>query len=90
MATYVWNGERMVNKATGEPMVEGPWVPTVPQVQGDYEGYCSPIDGKWIEGKRARRYDLERSNSVDAREFAKPRTFKNERFIKKYGLHSEQ
>jgi len=86
MAKYVWNGERMVDAKTGEPMVSGEWRPVAPQVQGDYEGYASPIDGTWIEGKRARRYDLERSNSVDARDFG-GRGFKNERFIKKYGLN---
>lgn len=88
MAKFVWDGARMVNKETGEPMVSGDWVPTVPQVIPDIEGYQSPIDGKWIEGRRARRYDLERSNSVDARDFGSKREtkFKNERFIKKYGL----
>ena len=88
MPKYVFNGERMVDKATGEPMVSGDWVPTVPRVIPDIEGYQSPIDGTWIEGRRARRYDLERSNSVDARELGTKREtrFRNERFIKKYGL----
>jgi hypothetical protein len=87
MAKFVWDGARMVNKDTGEPMVSGDWVPAVPQVIPDMEGYCSPIDGTWIEGRRARRYDLERSNSIDAREFRpEPRKLKNERFIKKHGL----
>jgi predicted nucleic acid-binding Zn ribbon protein len=33
-----------------------------PSVQVDIGGYTSPIDGKWIEGKSARREDLKRNN----------------------------
>ena len=33
-----------------------------PSVQVDIGGYTSPIDGKWIEGKAARREDLKRNN----------------------------
>lgn len=33
-----------------------------PAVQADIGGYTSPIDGRWIEGKAARREDLKRSN----------------------------
>lgn len=33
-----------------------------PSVQVDIGGYTSPIDGRWIEGKAARREDLKRSN----------------------------
>lgn len=89
MTIYVYRDGRMVDKATGEPMVDPEdWVPSVPQVFGDDEGYESPIDGKWIEGRRARRYDLEKNNCVDARELApkEPRKLKNERFAKKWGL----
>ena len=32
-------------------------------VLGDLEGYVSPTTGKWIEGRKARRDDLARSNS---------------------------
>jgi len=32
-----------------------------PRVFGDYEGFESPATGKWIEGRRARRDDMERS-----------------------------
>lgn len=31
---------------------------TAPRVFGDLPGYESPIDGKWVEGKRARTEDL--------------------------------
>lgn len=33
-----------------------------PAVQADLPGYQSPIDGKWVEGRRARTEDLKRSN----------------------------
>ena len=33
-----------------------------PAVQVDIGGYQSPIDGRWIEGKSARREDLKRNN----------------------------
>lgn len=30
-------------------------------IQSDLPGYDSPIDGKWVEGRKARREDLRRS-----------------------------
>lgn len=33
-----------------------------PAVQADLPGYTSPIDGRWIEGRRARMEDLKRNN----------------------------
>ena len=83
----------MVDKATGLPMLnqaEKAAPVQCPQVYGDIEGYRSPIDGKWIEGRRARRYDLESNGCVDANDLSTPKAFKNERFSKKYGLKSEQ
>lgn len=32
-----------------------------PRVFGDLPGYQSPIDGRWVEGRRARNEDLKRS-----------------------------
>jgi len=34
-----------------------------PRVWGEIPGYESPIDGRWIEGRRARAEDLARSGS---------------------------
>ena len=83
---YVYRGGRMVSKATGHPMNTDPdWVPTAPLVMPDTPGYESPIDGRWIEGRRARRYDLESNNCVEAGD-RKPREFKNQRFIDKWKL----
>lgn len=89
MPTFVLRNGVMVDKATGAPMLTdeeraGP-IPT-PQVYGDLPGYRSPIDGKWIEGRRARKYDLESNGCVDANELSKPKTLKNSRFVKKHGL----
>lgn len=91
MATYVYckNTGRMVDKATGEPMNQpGSNAPlTAPRVFGDYPGYHSPIDGRWIEGRRARAYDMEKHGCVDGNDFSTgPRKLKNERFAKKRGL----
>lgn len=36
-----------------------------PAVFGDYEGYVSPASGKWVEGRRARREDMLRTDCVD-------------------------
>lgn len=37
---------------------------TAPLVVADLPGYQSPVDGRWIEGRRARREDLARNNCV--------------------------
>lgn len=41
-----------------------------PSVQGDLPGYESPVTGKWIEGRAARREDLKRSNARPYEGFA--------------------
>ena len=90
MAVYVYDKERgiMVDKATREPMVTGEWEPVVPMTFGDFPGYRSPIDGSWVEGRRARQYDLEKNNCVDANDLmpSEPRRLKNEKFAKKHGV----
>ena len=89
MPVYVYRDGRMVDKATGEPMNDpaAPWAPVTPATFGDIAGYQSPIDGAWVEGRRARRYDMEKHNCVDANELRSgPRKLKNERFAKKHGL----
>ena len=92
MATYVFDPERgfMVDKATGEPMnpPDKTWKPAAPRVFGDLQGYESPIDGSWIEGRRARRYDLESNNCIDANDMPSVTggKLKNKRFAKKRGL----
>lgn len=88
MATFVYDKERgiMVDKATREPMVTGEWQPVTPMTFGDLPEYRSPIDGSVISGRRARKYDLEKNNCVDANDFSTPKKLKNARFAKKYGV----
>lgn len=99
MPKYVYDKKRdmMVEKDTGLPMLnqeERSRPVQCPRAFGDIEGYQSPIDGSWVEGRRARRYDLEKNNCIDANELPSQREqkFKNERFIEKHGLQrlSEQ
>jgi hypothetical protein len=86
MPIYVLRGGRMVDKSTGEPMTTGDEPLACPTTFSDTPGYASPIDGRWIEGRRARRYDLESNNCVDANDLSKgPRKLKNARFAKKHG-----
>jgi hypothetical protein len=89
MPTYVYCREtgRMVDKVTREPMnaQDGPLA--TPMTFGDLPGYRSPIDGKWVEGRRARAYDLQSNNCVDAGDMqTKPRGFRNEKFAAKHGV----
>lgn len=87
MAVYVYRNGRMVDKHTGAPMVTGDWTPATPYTMSDTPGYRSPIDGSWIEGRRARRYDLEKNNCVPYEPSLSPvKGFRNPRFAKKYGL----
>lgn len=37
---------------------------SAPMVLGDLPGYTSPVDGRWVEGRTARREDLRRTGCV--------------------------
>lgn len=93
MATYVYDRARgcMVDKATGLPMLnqeEKARPLQAPQTYGDLPGYRSPIDGKWIEGRRARQYDLQSNGCVDAGDMKSPTggKLKNAKFAAKHGV----
>lgn len=90
MPTYIYDKAqgRMVDKKTGAPMNAGEWKPQAPATFGDYPGYQSPVTGEWIDGRRARKYDMEKHNCVDANDFGSPTggKLKNEKFAKKRGL----
>jgi len=68
-----------LDKATGLPMEtqEGVFAPIM---QRDMAAYVSPVTGKPVDGRRARREDLKRSNSreVDPSEW-KP-TYENKKY----------
>lgn len=58
---------RRVDNRLDSPLCCG--VPTAKQVEApivrpDLEGYTSPIDGRWIEGKKARMEDLKRNDCI--------------------------
>lgn len=91
MPKFVLRDGRMVNKDTGEPMLtdaERAKPLQTPMAYSDTPGYRSPIDGSWIEGRRARRYDLEKNNCVDANDLPRKTdgTLRNAKFAKKHGL----
>lgn len=89
MATYVYDKERgiMVDKRTGAPMVDGDGPLQTPMTFSDTPGYRSPITGEWIEGRRARRYDMQKHNCVDGNDISSgPKGFRNPKFAAKRGL----
>lgn len=90
MAVYVYDKDLkiMVDRETREPMVSGPWKPVTPMTFGDLPDYRSPIDGSVISGRRARKYDLEKNNCIDANDLPRKTNgkLKNPKFAKKYGL----
>ena len=90
MPKYRLSEGRLVDVSTGEPLhTDNSYTPAIPYVVSDTPGYRSPIDGKWIEGRRARRYDLESNDCVAVDPPARKRPFLNKRFAKKYGLPFE-
>lgn len=55
------DGEMVLVAMNGIPLYREP--KETPAVFDDLPGYESPIDGRWVEGRKARREDLRRSNS---------------------------
>lgn len=91
MPKYVLRDGRLVDKDTGAPMVddEARARPLqTPMTYGDLPGYHSPIDGRWIEGRRARKYDLERNGCIDAGDMPSKTSgkLKNAKFAAKHGM----
>ena len=90
MAVYVYRDGRMMDKATGAPMVPDgtPFRPVAPMTVPDVAPYLSPVTGEYIGGRRAKRADLDRHNCVDAGDFKSPTggKIKSERILKKYNL----
>lgn len=76
----------MVDKATREPMNEANGPLATPMVVHDTPGYRSPIDGSWIEGRRARQYDLQKNNCVDVGDVPPKGKLKNAKFAAKHGV----
>lgn len=92
MATYVWKNSQWVCKKTGRPM-DKPFAGQVTApaaIVPDLPDYRSPIDGRVVSGRAARREDLRRNNCVEIDPPARPRGFKNPRFAAKHGLPLNQ
>ena len=65
MTRYVFRGGQFVDPSTNDPMP----IPerdevVMPMIASDIEPYKSPIDGRVIGSRSARREDLERNNCV--------------------------
>lgn len=84
---YVRRDGQWVDPLTNEPM-EMPERDGVccPMVIGDIEPYASPIDGKMITSRSARRYDLESNNCREVDPPKRPRGYKNKKFAERRGL----
>lgn len=91
MPKFVMRDGRLVDKDTGLPMLnqeEKARDLQTPMTYGDLPGYRSPIDGSWIEGRRARKYDLDKSGCIDANDLPRKTTGKlrNAKFAAKHGM----
>ena len=91
MTVYVLRDGRMVDKATGEPMNQGPHEGPFPcpRIVPDIAPYQSPVDGRYIGGRRDKRADLDRHNCIDADELPKREgygRFKSKKFAAKHGV----
>lgn len=91
MPKYVLRDGRLVDRETGLPMLnqaERARELQTPMTYGDLPGYRSPIDGSWIEGRRARKYDLEKNGCIDANDLPRKTNgkLKNAKFAAKHGM----
>lgn len=91
MPKYVLRDGRLVDKDTGLPMLnqeERARPLQTPASYSDLPGYRSPIDGRWIEGRRARKYDMEKNGCIDANDLPRKTNgkLKNAKFAAKHGV----
>lgn len=88
MATYRWDkaAGRFVDKRTGAFMVTHHEGVCAPMVMRDIPEYRSPIDGRMITSRSARREDLRRNGCVEVDPPKKPRGLKNREWAAKKGL----
>ena len=87
---YCPDTDRLVHKETGEPMVDPslPFVPVTPIHISDIAPYLSPVDGKYVSGRKAKADDLKRTNCIDAGDLPSPTggKFRSKRMVEKYNL----
>ena len=80
MKRYVWRDGQFRDRVTGEPMAKPFPGISMPTVISDIPDYASPIDGRMITSRSARREDLKRNNCVEYEPSLKPKHEKFEAF----------
>ena len=88
MTTYIWKHGGWRERRTGAPMLlpERDAV-AAPMVQADIPDYRSPVDGRLITSRSARREDLRRNDCVEAEPRPpRKRGYRNPRFAGARGL----
>jgi len=89
MARYVWRDGQFVERSTGR-LMETPFAGRIvmPIVVSDIPEYRSPVDGRLITSRSARREDLKRNGCVEYEPSLSPTKgkFKNPHFTEKRGL----
>jgi len=88
MPKYIWKEGQFVSPSTGEAMAIPERPLQCPTVIGDIPAYKSPVTGEWVDGRRARRYDLEKHDCVDAGDFPRKNggKVKSKKFAAKHNL----
>lgn len=87
MSTYIWRNGDFVDKRTGALMqVADPNAVCMPRVMRDTPEYHSPIDGRLISSRSARREDLKRNGCIEIDPPRKPKGYKNKAYAKKHNL----
>jgi hypothetical protein len=84
----VWRDGKFVDPDSDEPMAlpERDEV-VMPMIQSDIEPYKSPVDGRLIGSRSARREDLARNNCVPYEPMGNaPKGLTNPKFAKKHGV----
>lgn len=90
--TFILRGGELVEKKTGSVLAVPKGPLAAPMVLSDIPEYRSPVDGRPIGSRSARREDLKRNNCIEAGDTAQSISkgrrdvFKNARFARKYGL----
>lgn len=94
MTTYRWDSSirKFVDKQTGVLMaIKDDNAICRPMVISDTPEYISPVTGKPVDGRRARRDDLARSGCVPFEPLSnRPRGISNPKFAAKHGLKLDE
>lgn len=86
MARYVWKDGDFVSRETGEPMQVTHSGVCKPYVMSDTPAYVSPVTGKTIDGRAARREEMKRENLVELPPRTTKRGVYSEKVAKKFNL----